>query len=112
MSTARVYHRDIKPSNIFLVGGKAVIADLGLGRLLSYPAACAYSKVGTPLYFSPELCEEKPYDEKSDVWAFGCVLFNACLASKCTLHGCSQCQSCCRFFVLEFYARAHFGVFL
>jgi serine/threonine protein kinase len=43
--------RDIKPSNIFLVGNKAVIADLGLGRLLSSPSALAYSKVGTPLYF-------------------------------------------------------------
>eukprot|EP00873_Tetraselmis_striata_P034521 jgi/Tetstr1/454785/TSEL_004036.t1 len=71
----RVLHRDIKPSNIFLVGRKAVIADLGLGRLLSSPSALAYSKVGTPLYFSPELCEEKPYDEKSDVWAFGCLIY-------------------------------------
>ena len=54
-----------------MVGNKAVIADLGLGRRLSEMTACAYSKVGTPLYFSPELCEEKPYNDKSDIWAFG-----------------------------------------
>lgn len=63
--------RDIKPSNIFITGDKAIIADLGLGRRMCPQAACAYSKVGTPLYFSPELCEEQPYNEKSDVWSFG-----------------------------------------
>jgi serine/threonine protein kinase len=36
---------------------------------------CAVSTVGTPLYFSPELCEGREYNEKSDVWALGCVLF-------------------------------------
>jgi len=77
----RILHRDIKPSNIFMVGSKAVIADLGLGRWLSSPTACAHSKVGTPLYFSPELCEERPYDEKSDVWAFGCLIYE--LATGC-----------------------------
>jgi NIMA (never in mitosis gene a)-related kinase len=33
----------------------------------------AQSAVGTPYYLSPELCEGKPYDYKSDVWALGCV---------------------------------------
>jgi serine/threonine protein kinase len=31
--------------------------------------------VGTPYYLSPELCEGKPYNRKSDVWALGCVLY-------------------------------------
>lgn len=35
----------------------------------------ARSKVGTPLYFSPELCEGKLYNEKSDMWSLGCVLY-------------------------------------
>jgi len=34
--------------------------------------------VGTPYYLSPEMCEEKPYNEKSDVWALGCVLYEMC----------------------------------
>ena len=38
----------------------------------------AHSIVGTPYYMSPELCEGKPYNDKSDVWALGCVL---CAAS-------------------------------
>ena len=29
---------------------------------------------GTPYYMSPELCEGRPYNEKSDVWALGCIL--------------------------------------
>ena len=31
--------------------------------------------VGTPAYISPELCEGKPYNQKSDIWALGCVLY-------------------------------------
>ena len=34
--------------------------------------------VGTPYYMSPEICESKPYSEKSDVWALGCVLYELC----------------------------------
>jgi NIMA (never in mitosis gene a)-related kinase len=35
--------------------------------------------VGTPYYLSPELCEDKPYNEKSDVWALGVVLYECCV---------------------------------
>ena len=41
-------------------------------------------QVGTPYYLSPEVCEDKPYDTKSDVWAAGCVLYelvSACISS-------------------------------
>lgn len=66
-----IVSRDIKASNVFLNGELAVIGDLGLGRVLGPNTALAYSQVGTPLYFSPELCEEQPYDFKSDIWSFG-----------------------------------------
>lgn len=38
----------------------------------------AHTLVGTPYYLSPELCEEKPYDHKSDIWSMGCVLYELC----------------------------------
>ena len=34
----------------------------------------ATTVVGTPYYLSPELCEGKPYNEKSDIWAIGVLL--------------------------------------
>ena len=38
----------------------------------------ARTMVGPPFYLSPEMCEEKPYNEKSDMWALGCILYEMC----------------------------------
>jgi NIMA (never in mitosis gene a)-related kinase 1/4/5 len=38
----------------------------------------AHTVVGTPYYLSPELCEEKPFNNKSDTWSLGCVLYELC----------------------------------
>lgn len=49
-------HRDLKPANIFIGGdGTLKVGDLGLGRIFSSETIEAYSKVGTPLYMSPEV---------------------------------------------------------
>ena len=77
----RILHRDIKPRNIFLDGdGNIKIGDMGLGRALDPGSQFAETGVGTPLYFSPEMCQEKPYNQKSDIWAFGCLMYE--LASR------------------------------
>lgn len=39
------------------------------------PSFFTLQVVGTPCYISPELCEGKPYNQKSDIWALGCVLY-------------------------------------
>eukprot|EP00698_Gefionella_okellyi_P002597 TRINITY_DN12432_c0_g1_i1.p1 TRINITY_DN12432_c0_g1~~TRINITY_DN12432_c0_g1_i1.p1 ORF type:complete len:812 (+),score=171.27 TRINITY_DN12432_c0_g1_i1:80-2515(+) len=72
----RILHRDIKPQNIFLDEHNNVkIGDFGLGRILGSGSQFACTVIGTPLYMSPELCEEQPYDSRSDVWALGCLMY-------------------------------------
>jgi serine/threonine protein kinase len=77
----RILHRDIKAQNIFLDANLNIkIGDLGLVREFGPSSVNAFSQVGTPLYFSPELCKEEPYNDKSDVWSFGCLMYEmACL---------------------------------
>ncbi|OLP78100.1 Serine/threonine-protein kinase Nek8 [Symbiodinium microadriaticum] len=48
-----------------------------VARVLSN-TSFAHTFVGTPYYLSPEICEERPYNELSDVWAFGCVVYEMC----------------------------------
>eukprot|EP00742_Colponemidia_sp_Colp-10_P008403 GILJ01009101.1.p1 GENE.GILJ01009101.1~~GILJ01009101.1.p1 ORF type:complete len:734 (-),score=131.27 GILJ01009101.1:1291-3492(-) len=75
----KILHRDIKAMNVFLTKDDGVrIGDLGVAKVLSTSSNFAHTMVGTPYYLSPELCEEKPYNEKSDVWALGCVLYEMC----------------------------------
>ena len=76
MHDRRVLHRDLKPANIFLMeNGSIKVGDLGLGRTLSDDTPEAFSKVGTPLYMSPESLKGEAYNEKSDIWSLGCILY-------------------------------------
>ena len=42
---------------------------------MSTRASGAHTVLGTPYYISPEMCEGKGYDEKSDIWALGCIFY-------------------------------------
>ena len=76
MHENRIMHRDIKPANIFIMpNGHLKLGDLGLCRPMGEDTEYAFSKVGTPLYMSPEVLQGKGYDFKSDVWSLGCVLY-------------------------------------
>lgn len=44
-------------------------------RCCHAPEDCARTAIGTPYYLSPEICQERPYNQKSDVWSLGCVLY-------------------------------------
>lgn len=75
----RILHRDIKTINMFLAKDDAIkIGDLGVAKMLNQTANMAHTVVGTPYYLSPELCEEKAYNNKSDIWSLGCVLYELC----------------------------------
>ena len=69
-------HRDVKPKNVFLAqNGDVRLGDFGLSKVLSKSDGTSETRVGTPLYMSPELASGAPYDRSADVWAFGCTLF-------------------------------------
>jgi Tol biopolymer transport system component len=99
-----IIHRDLKPANVKLTGdGKVKILDFGLAKALD-PVAGASSPdatrsptitaaatqagviLGTAAYMSPEQARGKPADKRSDIWAFGCVLWEM-LTGKRLFHG-------------------------
>ena len=73
----KILHRDLKTINLFLnKNGRLKIGDLGVAKEVK--GTHTQTIVGTPYYLSPELCEEKPYNNKSDIWSLGCILYELC----------------------------------
>lgn len=67
-------HRDLKSANIFISeDGTYKLGDLNISKVLKQ--GLAHTQTGTPYYCSPEVWQDKPYGSKSDIWSFGCVLY-------------------------------------
>ncbi|NP_001407322.1 serine/threonine-protein kinase Nek2 isoform 3 [Mus musculus] len=74
-----VLHRDLKPANVFLDSKHNVkLGDFGLARILNHDTSFAKTFVGTPYYMSPEQMSCLSYNEKSDIWSLGCLLYELC----------------------------------
>ena len=70
----KILHRDMKSANVFLFSnGSAKLGDLNVSKVAR--RGLGYTQTGTPYYASPEVWKDKPYDNKSDVWSLGCVLY-------------------------------------
>jgi eukaryotic-like serine/threonine-protein kinase len=86
-----IIHRDLKPANIMLRhDGTVKVLDFGLAKAMTGDAPGADLSqlptitqdgtrdgmiLGTPAYMSPEQARGKPVDKRTDIWAFGCVLY-------------------------------------
>ena len=85
-----IIHRDLKPSNVNVTpDGTVKVLDFGLAKILETETEVvdlshsptlikgtqAGMILGTASYMSPEQAKAKPVDKRSDIWAFGCVLF-------------------------------------
>jgi NIMA (never in mitosis gene a)-related kinase len=72
-----IIHRDLKPQNVFLSNRRRMIklGDFGITKTLENTCAMAVTRIGTPYYFSPELCRNRPYGYKSDIWALGVITY-------------------------------------
>ena len=80
-----VIHRDLKPSNVMLTpDGRVKLVDFGLAKTVGSspaledsagPITAAGVVLGTARYMSPEQVRGEDVDTRTDVWAFGCVLY-------------------------------------
>ena len=88
----RIVHRDLKPANVKVTPeGDVKVLDFGLAKTseldssLSNPGGTKTETgliLGTPAYMSPEQANGKPVDKRTDVWAFGCVLYELLTAKR------------------------------
>jgi len=89
-----VVHRDLKPGNIKITpDGRVKVLDFGLAKPVGHEAASQDTAVtqigsiiGTPAYMSPEQIRSDPTDHRTDIWSFGCVLYEM-LTSKRPFEG-------------------------
>jgi serine/threonine-protein kinase len=92
-----IIHRDLKPANIKVtLAGTVKVLDFGLAKAVAVESLTGLSQVpsgsedglmvGTPTYMSPEQARGQPSTKQTDIWAFGCVLYEM-LTGRPAFHG-------------------------
>ena len=74
----KIIHRDLKPDNIFINNDMVIkIGDFGISKQFnSYKTyTLTTKKLGTEYYAAPEIIDDGAYNEKSDIWSLGCIIY-------------------------------------
>ncbi len=91
-----IVHRDLKPGNIKVTpDGKVKVLDFGIAKTFGADPSTADASrsptltstqagtvLGTPAYMSPEQARGRPVDKRTDIWSFGCVLYEMLTGRK------------------------------
>ena len=73
-----ILHRDMKSANVFICGGTYKLGDLNVSKVKEHQENMAKTQTGTPFYASPEIWRDEPYGTESDIWSFGCIVYEMC----------------------------------
>ena len=90
LDSYNIIHRDIKPNNILLTNNRRVlkIADFGLAKKIN-DISLNETICGSPLYMAPEIMNNNSYNNQTDLWSIGMILFEMLYG----LHPFGKCKS-------------------
>jgi hypothetical protein len=93
----RIVHRDLKPANVMITtSGIVKLVDFGIAKIIGDESTANLTRTGqapgTPNYMSPEQCTGDPIDHRTDVYSFGCLMFEV-LTGKVPFAGSSPIET-------------------